>query len=88
MSFPSFQDIQDGCLKGMISYRSGFSECEHGRASEGQHARKRFLTSLVALAKGKIHTNLETAGHRKSRVRNRMPVEFPIAASPYPVCTS
>jgi hypothetical protein len=27
-------------LKGMISYRVGFSECEHRRASNGQHTRK------------------------------------------------
>jgi len=25
--------------KGMVSYRIGFSECELGRASDGQHAR-------------------------------------------------
>jgi hypothetical protein len=31
-------------LKGMISYRIGFSECEHRRASNGQHARKRLST--------------------------------------------
>jgi hypothetical protein len=40
MSFPSFRAIQTDVLKGMISYRIGFSECEHGRASNGQHARK------------------------------------------------
>jgi len=28
----------------MISYRIGFSECAHGRASNGQHARKRLFT--------------------------------------------
>jgi len=28
----------------MISYRIGFSECEHERASNGQHARKRLFT--------------------------------------------
>jgi hypothetical protein len=28
----------------MISYRIGFSECEHGRASNGQHVRKRLFT--------------------------------------------
>jgi hypothetical protein len=27
----------------MISYRIGFSECEHGRASNGQHARNRLF---------------------------------------------
>jgi hypothetical protein len=44
MSFPSFRAIQADVLKGMISYRIGFSECEHGRASNGQHARKRLFT--------------------------------------------
>jgi hypothetical protein len=29
--------------KGMVSYRIGFSECEHGRASYRQHARKRLF---------------------------------------------
>jgi hypothetical protein len=28
----------------MISYRIGFSECEHGRASNGQHVRKRLFS--------------------------------------------
>jgi hypothetical protein len=40
MSFPSFRAIHADVLKGMISYRIGFSECAHGRASKGQHARK------------------------------------------------
>jgi hypothetical protein len=40
MSFPSFRAIHADVLKGMISYRIGFSECEHRRASNGQHARK------------------------------------------------
>jgi hypothetical protein len=44
MSFPSFRAIHADVLKGMISYRVGFSECEHGRASNGQHARKPFFT--------------------------------------------
>src|SRR5260370_15123543 len=38
--FPSFRAIQADVLKGMISYRIGFLECEHRRASNGQHARK------------------------------------------------
>src|SRR5256886_17561076 len=33
MSFPSFRAIHADVLKGMISYRIGFSECAHGRAS-------------------------------------------------------
>ncbi len=40
MSFPSFRAIHADVLKGMISYRIGFSECAHGRASKGQHARR------------------------------------------------
>jgi hypothetical protein len=44
MSFPSFRAIHADVLKGMISYRIGFSECAHGRASNGQHARKRLFT--------------------------------------------
>src|SRR3954452_20437441 len=34
MSFPPFRAIHADVLKGMISYRIGFSECEHGRASQ------------------------------------------------------
>src|SRR5260370_38979207 len=37
--FPSFRAIHADVLKGMISYRIGFSECEHRRASNGQHVR-------------------------------------------------
>jgi hypothetical protein len=44
MSFPSFRAIHADVLKGMISYRNGISECEHGRASNGQHARKPLFT--------------------------------------------
>jgi hypothetical protein len=44
MSFPSLRAIHTDVLKGMISYRIGFSECAHGRASNGQHARKRLFT--------------------------------------------
>src|ERR1044072_7910956 len=44
MSFRSFRAIHADVLKGMISYRIGFSECEHRRASNGQHARTRLFT--------------------------------------------
>src|SRR2546430_7328497 len=44
MSFPSFRAIHADVLKGMISYRVGFSECAHGRASNCQHARRRLFT--------------------------------------------
>src|SRR5260370_28904853 len=37
--FSSFRAIHADVLKGMISYRIGFSECEHRRASNGQHVR-------------------------------------------------
>jgi hypothetical protein len=37
--FPSFPATLADVLKGMISYRIGLSECEHGRASNGQHVR-------------------------------------------------
>jgi len=38
----------------MISYRIGFSECAHGRASNGASTPgSRCLPSLVRLAKGK-----------------------------------
>ncbi|WP_156433678.1 hypothetical protein [Bradyrhizobium retamae] len=40
MSFRSFRAIHADVLKGMISYRNGFSECAHRRASYGQHAWK------------------------------------------------
>ena len=39
-AFPSFRVIPNGVSsKGMISYRIGFSECAHKRASNGQHVR-------------------------------------------------
>jgi hypothetical protein len=44
MSFPSLRAIHADVLKGMISYRIGFSECAHGRASNGQHTRKPLFT--------------------------------------------
>jgi hypothetical protein len=37
--FPSFRAIHADDLKGTISYRIGFWESEHGRASNSQHAR-------------------------------------------------
>jgi hypothetical protein len=52
MSFPSFRAIHADVLKGMISYRIGFSECEHRRASNGQHARKRFFTESYPACQG------------------------------------
>ena len=65
--FPSFRAIPADVLKGMISYRIGFSECEHRRASNGQHARKPlfsesrracqgFFCSLVVPAKAGTHS--------------------------------
>src|ERR1700730_13030103 len=39
----SLRAIHADVLKGMISYRIGFSECEHGPASNRQHARKRLF---------------------------------------------
>src|SRR5215213_7471981 len=62
MSFPSFRAIHADVLKGMISYRIGFSECVHGRASNGASTPGgRCLSSLVRLAKGKIQTRSQTA---------------------------
>jgi hypothetical protein len=62
MSFPSFRAIHADVLKGMISYRIGFSECAHGRASNGASTPgSRCLPSLVRLAKGKIQTRSRTA---------------------------
>ena len=52
MSFPSFRAIHADVLKGMISYRIGFSECEHGPASNRQHARKRFFTESRRACQG------------------------------------
>jgi hypothetical protein len=52
MSFPSFRAIHADVLKGMISYRIGFSECAHGRASNGQHARKRLFTESCPACQG------------------------------------
>ena len=36
----------------MISYRIGFSECEHRRASNGQHARKPLFTESWTACQG------------------------------------
>jgi len=36
----------------MISYRGGFSECEHRRASNGQHARKPLFTESRPACQG------------------------------------
>jgi hypothetical protein len=38
----------------MISYRIGFSECEHGRASNSQHARKRLSNESFRACQGLI----------------------------------
>jgi len=52
--FPSFRAIHADVLKGMISYRVGFSECEHRRASNGQHARKRLFNDSFPACQGLI----------------------------------
>jgi len=38
----------------MISYRIGFSECEHRRASNGQHARNRLFNDSFPACQGLI----------------------------------
>ena len=60
MSFPSFRAIHADVLKGMISYRIGFSECEHGRASKGQHARRRFFSESRSACQGQNSDQLGT----------------------------
>ena len=52
ISFPSSRAIHADVLKGMISYRIGFSECEHRRASNGQHARKPLFTESCPACQG------------------------------------
>ncbi len=52
--FSSFRAIHADVLKGMISYRIGFSECEHGRASNGQHARNGFFNESFQACQGLI----------------------------------
>src|SRR5437660_12862996 len=62
MSSPPFRAIHADVLKGMISYRIGFSECAHGRASAtASTPGSRCLPSLVRLAKSKIQTRSRTA---------------------------
>jgi hypothetical protein len=39
---PPFEQSNMDVPEGMVSYRHEISECEHRRASNGQHARKRF----------------------------------------------
>src|SRR6202022_962691 len=56
--FPSFRAIQADVLKGMISYGIGFLECEHGRASNGQHARKGIFNESFPLCQALICANL------------------------------
>src|ERR1039457_5880782 len=55
--FPSFRAIHTDVLKGMISYRIGFSECEHRRASNGQHARKGLFNESFPACQGLIRAN-------------------------------
>jgi hypothetical protein len=52
MGFPPFRAIHADDLKGMISYRIGFSECEHERASNRQHARKPLFTESCPACQG------------------------------------
>jgi hypothetical protein len=40
---PSLRAIHTDVLKGMFSYPIELSECEHGRASNSQHPRKRVM---------------------------------------------
>src|SRR6188472_1241718 len=75
MSFPSLRAIHADVLKGMISYRIWFSECEHGRASNGQHARKRLFTeSCPACQEQNSDQNVHPflARNRVKRSKNRL----------------
>src|SRR5260370_8694525 len=47
-----FEQSMRNVLKGMISYRIGFSECEHRRASNGQHARNGLFNESFPACQG------------------------------------
>jgi len=59
----------------MISYRIGFSECEHGRASNGQHARKRFFTESYPACQGQNSDQI--AGRTGANLGPKWPGNFP-----------
>jgi hypothetical protein len=78
MGFPSFRAIHADVLKGMISYRIGFSECEHGRASNRQHARKPLFTESCPACQGQ---NSDQIADRFSREFGLERPEIPLASS-------
>jgi hypothetical protein len=41
----------------MISYHVGFSECEHGHASNSQHARTALFSESLPACQGQIRAN-------------------------------
>src|SRR3954470_5133814 len=80
--FPSFRAIHADVLKGMISYRIGFSECEHGRASNGQHARKWFFNESRPACQGQNSDQI--AGRFGREFRLEMARKFSLARSVTP----
>jgi hypothetical protein len=79
MSFPSFRAIHADVLKGMISYRIGFSECAHGRASKGQHARKPLFTESCPACQGQNSDQI--AGRFGREFGPKMARKFSLASS-------
>src|SRR5258705_11831866 len=71
MSFPSFRAIHADVLKGMISYRIGFLECAHGRASNGQHARKGLFNDSFSPCQVLIRANPPAWYFPPNLTRNR-----------------
>ena len=63
----------------MISYRIGFSECEHRRASNGQHARKRLFNEFFPACQALIRGTAASGYFGEFRARNR-PIQAPRTA--------
>ncbi|KJC46295.1 hypothetical protein UP09_12650 [Bradyrhizobium sp. LTSP885] len=59
--------ILAGMQKGMISYRIGFSECEHGHASNGQHARKALSSESYSTCQEQISDQFRLSPGTRSR---------------------
>jgi hypothetical protein len=56
----------------MVSYRIGFSECEHKRASNGQHVRKRLFNESFPACQALISRNFDGPGICRKSVQNRL----------------
>jgi hypothetical protein len=56
----------------MVSYRVGFSEFEHRRASNGQHIRKRFFNDSFPACQGQKRANFGRRHLGKSGLKSSL----------------